>query len=217
MLAAACGGGQGDVTVRTVTDQQLSLMGLSLTELGPKYAEFELHDSSGFVSNAEAIEGTFDREGEAEDVERFGRLNGYDTDYSSQEAIASGEGAFAVFTSAILHEDADGASGNLRDFLVDAKRRIGGSAGGLTLEGVEEFDVRDVGEEAVGVLLEISASTESGRAVTFATAVIFRRASLVGTVEIDSFDETDAAEEVAALARKMDDRIEAVLRGEVEP
>lgn len=81
-----------------------------------------------------------------------------------------------------------------------------------------EFHVRDVGEEAVGVLLEIVASKESGQGVTFyATAVIFRRASLVGTVEIESFDETEAAEDVAALARKLDDRIQAVLRGEVGP
>jgi hypothetical protein len=221
-LGLACdgNGGQTELTTGVVTDEELSMMALSLAELGPKYAEFQVdEDSSGFQSKEEAIKAALDEEDEAEDVERFGRVNEYDRGYVSQEAIAAEEGVFGVQTSVILYEDADGAAGNLKDGVEDARRLTGRTSDeGTTLEDAEEFDVSDVGDEAAGLFVTGSVSAEPGQKLTFyGTLVVFRQGRLTGAIEVDSFDDQDVREEAAVLARKLEERILAVLQGEVVP
>lgn len=213
-LAVVACGGQADLTAREITDEELRLMVLSAVELGPQYAEFEFdEDESGFRSNEDEIEEDFDPEDEAEDIERFGRVNGYADAYSFPEAISEEQGVFFIATAIGVYEDADGASGDLKDEVVDAQRQIGMSIEDVTLEDTEEFGADGVGDESAGLILTLSASDDQ-RLTFYGTFVGFRRGRLIGSVVISRLDEEDDRDEVAALARKLDERILAVLRGE---
>jgi hypothetical protein len=216
--AYACGGGGGpaDLTNREITDQELSLMVLPLSDLGSQYADFELDDTSGVQSNEQVIADAFDSEDEAQDVQRFGRNNGYEASYSSSAALLAGKGQVHVATAVILHEDADGASGNLKDGVGDAQRAVGMTKGGVTIEGVDTFEVTDIAEEAVGIVQRASLKIGEEEFSLGQTVVGFQEGRLIGSVAVTSFEGEDARQEATALARKLDERILAVLRGEVE-
>ena len=219
LSASACGGGGGpkDMTDREITDGELSLMVLPLSDLGSQYAQFELsQDESGFQSNDKTIENAFDPEDETADVQRFGRVKGYEEDYLSSEGLLGGTGPFHIATAVILHERADGTSGNLKDGVEDAQKAVGGTKDDATLETSEEFSVKDVGQEAAGLFQKGSVAGDDGGLTFYQTLVGFRQGRLIGSVSITRLDDEDVRDEATALARKLDDRILAVLRGEVE-
>ena len=211
----ACGGGKADLTAREITDEELSLMVLPLAELGSQYADFEFdEDESGFQSNDDQIEDAFDEDDEAEDIERFGRLNGYADVYSSRAAAIDAEGVFFIGTSVSLYENTDGASGDLKDEVEDSRRQIGKTSDDVTLEDAEEFEADGIGDESAGLVLTLSVLGDE-KLTFYGTLVGFRRGRLIGSSIIASFDDENVREEAAVLARKLDERILAALRGEV--
>jgi hypothetical protein len=218
-LAVACNGDSGpaDLTAGEITDEQLSLMALPQSELGPEYTEFELdEDESGLNSNEQAIEDAFDPEDETADVERFGRLNGYGQQYSSFQAMLDGEGVFLVGTDVDLFEDSDGASGNFRDTVEDAKGQVGETREDLTIESAEEFDAGQIADESAGYSFRARPTLGEDGGSFHATTVGFRRGRIIGSAIIVRLDDEDVREEVTALVGKLDERIQAVLRGDIE-
>jgi len=217
-LAVACGGGgQKDLTDREITDEELSLMVLPLSELGSQYADFELDDTSGLQSNEQAIDDAFDKEDEAQDVERFGRANGYEALYTSSQALLEEKGPINIGMDVILHENADGASGNLKDGVEDAQRAVGKTQEDVTIEGADTFKVDNIGQGAVGMVHKASFKVDEQELTVEQTVVGFQEGRLIGSVAITGFEDEDMQVEATALARKLDERIQAVLRGEVEP
>jgi len=218
LSASACGGGggQADLTDREITDEELSLMVLPLSNLGPQYADFELDDTSGLQSNEQVIDDAFDEEDEAQDVERFGRTNGYEESYTFSAALPEEKGPIHIATGVILHEDADGASGNLKDGVEDAQRAVGMTKEDVTIQGVDTFEVGDIGQKAVGLIQKASIKIDEEELTIHQTVVGFREGRLIGSVVITNLKGEDVQEEATALARKLDERILAVLRGEVE-
>jgi hypothetical protein len=217
----ACGGGEEDLTAREISDDELAAMVLPQETLGPQYAQFTPDEDSGFESNEETSEGDFDPKDEAEDVRRFGRVNGYAQSYLAsdaepEEGVSQGEEALLISTNVILFQNAAGAAGNLKDGVGDARRQMGKtSEGGLTLEDAKVFKVEDIGDEAAGLALRASAESDQGITL-YSTLVGFRRGRLIGVVQVIRLDEQDTRAEVVGLARKLSDRMMAVLRGEVK-
>jgi hypothetical protein len=219
LSASACGGGGSgpkDMTDREITDGDLSLMVLPQSELGPQYADFKLDDTSGLQSNEEAINAAFDTEDEAQDVEQFGRINGYEAFYTSPQALLEDKGPNNVGMQVILHENADGASGNLNDGVGDAQRAVGMTKGDVTIQGVDTFEVAGIGDEAVGMIQKASLKVGDQELTFEQTVVGFRQGRLIGSVTITDLEGTDVRDQATALAAKLDERIQAVLRGEVE-
>jgi hypothetical protein len=222
--ASACGGGGGggggggpkDMTDREITDEELSLMVLPQSDLGPQYADFKLDDTSGLQSNDAAINNAFDTEDEAQDVQRFGRANGYEESYTFSAAQPEEKGPIHIATGVILHNDADGASGNLNDGVGDAQRAVSMTKDNVTIQSVDTFEVGDIGQEAVGLIQKASFKVDQGDLAVDQTMVGFREGRLIGSVAITSLAGADVQEEATALARKLDERILAVLRGEVQ-
>jgi hypothetical protein len=215
-VSACGGGGQKDITDREITDGELSLMVLPQSDLGSQYADFKLDDTSGLQSNEEVINNAFDTEDEAQDVEQFGRTNGYEESYTVSAGLPEEKGPIHIATGVILHKDADGASGNLKNGVEDAQRAVGMTKEDVTIQGVDTFEVADVGDEAVGLIQKASVKVDQGELAVDQTMVGFREGRLIGSVGITNLAGADVQEEATALARKLDDRILAVLRGEVE-
>jgi hypothetical protein len=217
-VAVACsgGGGQADLTDRDITDEELSAMVLPQSDLGPDYEDFELDDESGIRTNEDVIGDAFERDDETQDIDRFGRIKGWQESYTLYPAFMKGEGTFGVGTSVDLYRDADGASGSLKDDLEDWQRAVGKTYGDMTVEAGEQFEVADVGDEALGVLMPVSLQSEKDTTMS-QTVVAFRKGNLIGAAFVQAYGGTDATEEAIALGRKLDERIGAVLDGEVAP
>ena len=191
-------------------------MVLPLSDLGSQYADFELDDTSGLQSNEQVISDAFDKEDEAQDVERFGRANGYEALYTSSQALLEEKGPINIGMSVVLHENADGASGNLKDGADDAQRAVGKTNEDVTIEGADTFEVGDIGQDAVGVVQKASFKADQAEFTLNQTIVGFQEGRLIGSVVITGFEGEDMQAEATAIARKLDERILAVLRGEVE-
>jgi hypothetical protein len=225
-VLSACGGGEADVTDHDISDEELALMVLPQEEFGGEYAGLELDEAaSGFLSNEEAIETNSDGEDEQRDIERFGRVNGYTEVYSSPLAVeddpsAASEMGLMLGTGVELLRDSEGASGRLEDEIADYEREFREEAGAEEAQGadLQFFSIDDVGDEATGLQMEFPVSVDAGLSLLYnATHVSFRRGRLVGAIVIGEFVAADRRDEVVALARKLDERIQAVLRGDITP
>ena len=216
-LVLACTGSTTDLNDREISDGELVAMMLPQADLGPAYAELELDDDSGFQSNEDVVKDANDKEDAAEDIERYRRVTGYGQAFTSLEAFSNREGVFVIATIVSLYEDADGASGDLLDNVDDAKRAVGTTVYSVTVEDAEEFTLDGIGDESAGLLGTLSSDAEFDYITFHSTVVMFRRGRLIGVVSTVRGDEEDVREEVAELARKLDERILAVLRGEIEP
>ena len=111
----ACTGGSTDLNDREIGDGELVAMMLPQADLGPAYADLELHDDSGFETSEDAAEDAFDEEDEAADIVRFGRVTGYGEAFISTEGFISQQGVFLIAAAVTIYESGDGASGYLRD------------------------------------------------------------------------------------------------------
>ena len=218
VLVLACTGGSTDPTDREISDGELVAMMLPLADLGPAYADLELENSSQFRTNEDAAEDAFYGEDEAEDIVRFGRVTGYAESFIFIEGFISRQGVLLISTRVTIYESGDGASGYLRDDLEDTQREVGvdpDSDAGM-LERLDEYHLEGIGDESVGMFAYYTPG-EAEPLPTNLTWVKFRRGRLIGEVVIVRFDEEDVREEVTELARKLDERILAVLRGDIEP
>jgi hypothetical protein len=129
--------------------------------------------------------------------------------------MLDGEGVFLIGTDVDLFEDSDGASGNFRDTIEDAKGQVGGTREDLTIESAEEFDAGQIADESAGYSFRANQPSRGRRSFTQQPSG-FRRGRIIGSAIIVRLDDEDVREEVTALAGKLDERIQAVLRGEVE-
>jgi len=217
---AACGGSgeQPDLTTGEITDAQLNLMVLGRADLGEEYADLQFIEQAGFLTNETRVKWALDPEDEASDLERFGRVNGYEAAYVAFARPAEGAGLDEIRVGVSLFADAAGASAYLEDELADIEQGTGGQHAGMILEDVKRFKVGGIADRSVGFRARATAAAgQDSAAPTNVTQVYFRRGRLLADVAIGRVDEEDASEAVQTLARKLDERIQAVLRGEVTP
>jgi hypothetical protein len=111
LLALACGDDGGGPPAREITVDDLALMALTAGEvdkalpgLAPVQQTFQ-----GPVSNEDAIGRAMDPEEMRADIDKYGRIGGYETSY------APGEGEEEILITLELYETAEGASDFPRD------------------------------------------------------------------------------------------------------
>jgi hypothetical protein len=217
-LMVACGGGGagGDdgITAGDISDEQLSQMLLSQSEWGDEYAALE---PSGSLLEDREQRAQRVSEDEAQDLERFGELKSYQDGYGREEAFEEGTGPLRVGTTVYLFESGKGASDYLEDDIEDLQEAIGEERARITIHSVDRFAVEGIGDEAVGLQIISTYLTEYGLVAVYQTMVSFREGGVLAFVSIMRLDNTNLNAEVTALARKLDQRIWAVLGGGVEP
>lgn len=218
LLVAACGGeggGEEDgITAGDISDEQLALMVLEQSELGEGYAGFELTLSRLETRDQRAVHVDED---EAKDLERFGELKTYEQRYSRDEALAEGTGPVSVGTTVFVFESAKGASSYLDDDVADLERKVGQQLGLTKIHTVERFSLDAVGDESLGLRLIVLTLTETGWVSHYHTLAWFREGHILALVSLVRLDNSDVRAEAEALAHKLDERIQAVLGGQVVP
>lgn len=215
---AACGGGGGGeedgITAGDISDEQLTQMALSPSEWGDEYAALE-----PLASVLEEREQTAQHvsEDEAQDLERFGELKSYEGGYRREGAFEKGTGPFKVATRVAVFESGKGASGYLEDDLADLEEEIGKERGPTTIHSVDRFAVEGIGDESLGVQISMSFLSDYGPSSIYQTMVWFREGRILAFVAVMRLDSKDVRAEAQALADKLDQRIQAVLAGQVTP
>ncbi len=216
VLLAGCGlGGKDSLDAAEqpkITRAQLAAMVLSRSELGT-IAEGMKGEDGGAVLNAEAAEDTPDPADTGKSLRSAGRLNGHTlvVGTSSLASLKRLQGVLRVCTAVELMEDTVYAAQYLHKQLADLERFQGRQSDGSKLSGVTGFDVTVVGDEAEGYY----AVSVLGKRRIYVTGVAFRRAQMVGVVQIVRGDKEDATAEARALAVKLDKRIQDVLAGQI--
>lgn len=222
VVSACDGGGETDLTADQISDEELSLMVLPpeylsyVSDLAEPYSDIQIEP--GPWSNQDVVEEDFDPDDEREDVDRFGRLNGYHQAYTSWMALQEQKGAFHVDTVIELFRSPQGASGYLRDSLTDVEGQVGQEKDDTILEQVQTLSIDDIADETIGLRMRLTTrAIGADELALYGTAIVFRRGRLLGSAAIVRADDKDVVGEVDALARKLDDRIQAVLRGDIVP
>lgn len=218
LLVAACGGeGESEedgITAGDISDEQLAQMALSRSEWGDEYATLE-----PLTSVLEEREQTAQHvnEDEAQDLERFGELKSYEEVYRREGAFQEGTGPFKVAMKVFLFKSGEGASGYLKDDLADLQGEIGKERGPTTIHSVDRFAVEGIGDESLGLQISMSFLSDYGPSSIYQTMAWFREGRILAFVVVMRLDDEDVRTEVSALARKLHDRIQAVLGGQVVP
>ena len=218
---AACGGGdEEDITAGQITDAELTMMVLSMAELHEGYAGFEGIEVSSFKTNEQTAEEDFDPQDEAEDLERFGRVKEYVRTYGSPEIEEplGPERAILLASRVQLFEEADGASGYLKDHLAEMKDGAGKKSEGATVEQATRFNVERIADESAGMRARLVFPEDDGSGVeAYGTWVFLRRGHLLSSVVLVTMEDEDVSAAVEALAREIDNRIQAILLIAAQP
>jgi hypothetical protein len=231
LVLAACGGGAGeeqqvDLTGRDITDAELLLMLLPKAEMGEEYAGFSFVSDPWVWTASDIISGAMDPEEQAEDLEQFPLVSSSYVAYSESgidEETGEPPGQTIGFT-VYLFEDPQAASGYLEDELADWESQVGAMRTGpghfdQKLTAAEGFKSGRIGDESHGIRFTIASFINPPSTVdVHATVVWFRRGRLLASTNISTtVGDPDFREAAEALARKLDERIQAVLRGELTP
>lgn len=215
MLAACGGGGEGeDVTGPNITDADLTMMVLSMAELRDVYPGFEGIEVSSFKTNEQTAAEDFNPQDEAEDLQRFGRVKEYIRTYGSpeMEEPLGPEQAFLLASRVQLFQEAEGASGYLKDDLAEMEADAGKESEGAVVEQAKRFKVKGIGDESAGMRARMVFPEDNGPGIeAYGTWVFFRRGCLLASVVLVTMEDTDVSATVEALSREADNRIQAIL------
>ena len=197
------------LTVRPIPIETLALMPLQV--LGSPFNGFVVKESFE-ETNERVIDRLPDGRDEAADVDEFGRQTGYRSvlgpTWSNANAVAL-DTWVATFTSP------QGASDYLRDYAGDVlKDRDAGHAADLRTDEARLFDVEEVGEEAIGLMLMQSVPTTDDAYQE--TIVGFRIGRILAFVSVLRDGTADNRIVVLGVAADLAARIIAALDGSLE-
>ena len=213
-LLAACGDAE---PVREISAEELPLAVLPLEDVKAVFEGFGFSESPEARPNDRVIKEAFDPEDETQDIDRYGRLDGYRLYYSLTPEGNPNMDSFQVVITVQLFRDAAGASAYLADELTDLEQSVG-LGGADRLQEMSRFKAKGGGDESVGL---VTTRDLVSHGVSFATghttAVAIRRGQLLGLAEVLRLDGGERQDEAQALARRLDQRFKALLRGQLGP
>jgi hypothetical protein len=223
----ACGGGGGgraspgpDDTARPITNEELSRMVLSITELPPEYRAVVREVENGVLTLDKAVESSHDLRAQ---LVEYGWESGYRASYQAPEGDEKPSGPELVISTVDAFETSDGAAASRRPSAPTGgsdspPRTLSPSDAARFAETYHRFEV-DLGDEAGGFRLETKLTGEDDSDVLWSAFITFRRGRLTGQVSVAAYNLSDKEakelEETAKdLARKMNDQMSAVLTPE---
>jgi hypothetical protein len=213
LFALACKSGGGGDTSREITEEELTQMVLALTDYGGAYGGFEPDSDNGFLTLEQRADEDFDPQTETQDLQQFGWTKTYAEDFVSSQAVEDRAGVFLIGSTVDLYENVEGAGGHFDDTTAELSELAGKTSEGFTVDRVETFQ-SDVGDEAVGFIIDGTAEDEDGSEFAIsAGGLAFRHGRLMGSLGFATFGDGSFEEELKRLAATMDQRISRVLAG----
>ena len=220
VILAGCSASKKDQPKVEVTGDHLRVMVLTREDLGPEYAAFDVDPASGPRTSEQLVEEATNPDDEALDVANYAILLGQEDTYFSKQALAAHTGVISLTDGIVLYADKKGAAGDLVDSLKDQQTGFSGTTKYGSLQAFKTFHP-GVGEEAHGAVIRLLSDGKNFGLPTVVTVTItsiqFRRDRMVGAVVVMRFDNKDVTAEITDLARKLDKRMQTVLRGDQPP
>lgn len=210
LLAVACGGGGGEETPSPAppgVEEQLKQMVLQPDDVP---AGFNLVDEV-FATNEESASSAEDPEGHLADLQRWGRILGYEVLYESSESVVGGQTIlFSLYSTASMYETSEGASASFAD-AAEVARTTDWPVRFVGPESVEmeEVPVSDLADEAMW--LRIGQKGKPGEQVSAFDIVMLRQGPSRGSLQIGSFGTEESKQIVEQLARAQVDRMRSAL------
>ena len=196
------------------TAGRLALMPLPKEQLGAIAAGLEIELGSGTTSNTRAADESLDPNDTAMQLNRAGRIVGYELAYHdvAGESIARGRGRYGVQTWVSLYRSAAEADAALTKDVADLTRYRGRYvANGVHLDAAGTFKPYGPGARATGM----SETARLGKARVYETDVEFRTGSILAGVSIGRADKRSTRGDARKLARLLARRIVQVQAGHV--
>ena len=198
------------LTVRPIPIDTLALM--PLQTLKTPFNGFSVTERFE-ETNERSIDRLPDGRDEAEDIDTFGRQTGYRT--VLEPTWSNGADAVFVDTWVATFTSPQGASDYLRDYAGDVlKDRDGGHAADLRINEARLFDVEEVGEEAIGLILDESVPTDDDDYQE--TIVGFRFGRILAFVSVLRNSPVDNRLVVLGVASDLADRLVSALDGSLK-
>ncbi len=198
------------LTVRPIPIDTLALM--PLQALHTPFTGFAMTESFE-ETNERAIDRLPDGRDEAVDVDTFGRQTGYRSVLRPTWS-ASGD-TVAVDTWVATFTSPQGASDYLRDYAGDVlKDRDAGHAADMRINEARLFDVEEVGEEAIGLILQETVPTTDDELQE--TIVGFRIGRILAFVSVLQDSPADIRIVMLGVASDLAERIIGALDGSLE-
>lgn len=188
-------------------------MPLPLSSLGPAAAGLPLDQDSGAITNATAAEQA-NQPVTAAALARLGRTGGYMLDYNdlAARALAKGHGLLGVTTEVDAYRNQASAGAGL-EFVRKDFSRVTVARSPLLRVTMTRFSPARAGDSGYGLLGEL---TPENAPTVYAANVAFRHGSLVGSVTVTAADPDGLVAFARSLARRLDLRVTAVLRGSLQ-
>jgi hypothetical protein len=216
LLLAGCGfaGAEHASLSSSEARAKLPSMVLPLRAFAPSGKGFEMARESGRVDNREAARDDIQSGVTARALTRSGRVDGYELTFEDPHGfrMRSQPGPYSLGTEVELFRDGAAASAFLRRQRSEFKRARGRTRQGVRIVDVDTLDIGGVGDEAVGIRASLTARAAGG----FTTMVGFRRGRIVGSATVLQAVEVDSMSQMKRIAGALDDRINAVMAGEID-
>jgi hypothetical protein len=211
-VLAVFGGGHATAAT-SATPSQLALMPLPKSHLPAAAGSLPLDNQSGVVTNRDAA-GQATGNVTAAALARLGRLTGYELDYTdnSFSALTKGRGLLGIETGVDLYRDVRAAKKGMA-FWHDDETDFAGLKGSGVKVSVKQVRAPKVGQQRFSFAGSL---TVSGKPPIYGVDVVFRVGALVGVVTVTAADPNSGRPIAASLARKLEQRIGAVLSGKVK-
>ena len=217
LVASACGGGGDELekALQSLSEDDLAIMVLPQEAFGGASDGLEVASYSGVKDSSEVADDTLDPEDTGDDLEEAGFVTGYSLGFEDPtlSALEEGKGVLDASSTVELFEDEAAAAAYLAKLLEDNRRFEGEETEpGSTLEGVEEFSVEGIADDATGLILHGS----FGDSDFYATGVVFTLGRLRAGVGISRADDSDVMADAERIGRALAERIEGVLLGDID-
>ena len=216
LLAAACdGGGEGTPSPVSPTGSplppelkdQLKRMVLQPDDV---VEGFELVDEA-FSTNEESAASAADSQGHLADLQRWGRILGYEVLYESSEPVSVGQTMyFSLQSTASMYETSEGASASLAD-AVEVAKTTDWPVRFVGAENVEWEEVPLSGLTDEATWLRVGEKGKPGEQVFAFDIVMLRQGAGRGSLQIGSFGTEESKQIVEQLARAQADRMKSAL------
>jgi hypothetical protein len=111
-----------------------------------------------------------------------------------------------------LFQESEGASGYLKDHLSEMKDGAGKKSQCATVEQAKRSKVEGMGDESAGMRARLVFPEDDGSGFeAYGTWVFLRHGRLLSSVLLVTMEDEDVSAVVEALAREIDNRIQAIL------
>jgi hypothetical protein len=191
VLAGCSGGDGGDHAAPTVPTEKLRRAVVQPADLPAVFTQF----SGG------KIVGSDTQPGPREDLERFGRLGGWEARYKRSGSSAT-RGPLVVASFVDAFPGTEGAGEDLDAYQEQFQRTVASSGGSTRL-----LDAPSVGDEALAL-----ERTLRGAPSTVYLTIAWRYGNVTASVAMDGFEGKLTLSEALAVARKQQQRLVALTR-----